>query len=125
MLLCRSRQEARHILKCYERNVERIAEADEARGLVGSVYVEHSGEERRLVGYYTDCLSAESCEADDHVLGELRHHLEEVLVVNHRCYDILNVVWLVRVLGYNRLQAFDVAVDVVVAGDDGRVLHVV
>ena len=49
VLLIRARQEARDVDEVQQRNVERIAEADEARALVGSVDVEAARHDVRLV----------------------------------------------------------------------------
>ncbi len=54
-----------------ERDVEAVAEADEARGLHRRVDVEHAREHLRLVGDDADRAPADAREADDDVRREL------------------------------------------------------
>jgi hypothetical protein len=47
-------QEAGNVFKGHQRNVEAVAEADEARSLDRRVDIQHAGEEIGLVGYDAD-----------------------------------------------------------------------
>ncbi len=49
VLLLRARKEAGHVLEDEQRDVERVAEADEARALDRRVDVEDAGQVHRLV----------------------------------------------------------------------------
>ena len=71
-----------HVDERDERDVERVARADEARRLRRRVDVEHAGERARLVADDADGLAAEPREAADDVLGEERLQLEELAVVD-------------------------------------------
>ena len=71
-----------HVDEGDERDVERVAGADEPRRLRRSVDVEHAGERVRLVADDADAEAAEPREAADDVLGEARLELEEVAVVD-------------------------------------------
>jgi hypothetical protein len=62
-----ARQEARHVLEGDERDVERVAEAHEARALHRGVDVERPGQVRRLVRHDADGPAAEPREADHDV----------------------------------------------------------
>ena len=99
VLLRRAGQEARHVLERHERDVEAVAEADEARALERRVDVEAPGQVRGLVRHDPDRPAAEPPEADDEVRRVLGLDLEEVPVVEHRLDDVLDVVGLVRLLG--------------------------
>ena len=79
-----------------ERDVEAVAEADEARGLHRRVDVEDAGEDLRLVGDDADRAAADAGEADDDVRRVLLGDLEEVRVVDHGADDVLHVVGPVR-----------------------------
>ena len=125
MLLLTAREEARDVLERHEGDVEAVAEADEAGCLVGGVDVKHAGKERGLVGDDAHGAAAQAGKAHDDVLGKVGHHLEEVLVVDHRLDDVLDVVGHVRVFGHDRLQAFVLAVGVIGARTQGGLLHVV
>src|SRR5919197_436798 len=81
VLLRRAGQEARHVDKRQERDVEAIAEAHEASGLYRGVDVQAAGQVCGLIGDDPDGPSAEPTEADYDVGGECRLNLEEVLVV--------------------------------------------
>ena len=69
VLLSGARQEARHVHQRHDRNVERVAEADEAGGLAAGVDVQHAGHELGLVGDDADRLAVEAGEAGDDVLA--------------------------------------------------------
>ena len=91
-LLRRPRQEARHVDERDERDVERVAEAHEARRLHRRVDVEDAGERARLVADDADRVPAEAREADDDVLGPALVHLEELAVVDDALDHVLDVV---------------------------------
>ena len=78
VLLLDAGHEAGDILEGDERDVEGVAEADEARALDAGVDVEHAGEERGLVGDDADRAAGHAREADDDVAREVLVHLEEV-----------------------------------------------
>ena len=71
-----------HVDERDERDVERVARADEARRLRRRVDVEHAGERARLVADDADRVPAEAREAADDVLREALVHLEELAVVD-------------------------------------------
>ncbi len=100
VLLRDARQEARHVLEGDQRDVERVAEADEARALHRGVDVEHAGEHGRLVGDDAHRVAAEVREADDDVLRVVGVHLVEAPLVHDTRDDIVNVVRLVRTVGH-------------------------
>ena len=82
-LLCRSREEAGHVDERDKRDVEGVAGANEPRGLVRRVDVEHACERARLVADDADRVAVQPREAADDVLGPTLVHLEEVAVVDH------------------------------------------
>jgi len=104
VLLVRAREEARHVDEGDERDVEAVAEADEARGLHRGVDVEHAREDRRLVGDDAHGAAADAGEADDDVRREGLGDLEEVPVVDDRPDDVLHVVGLVRLERDHRVE---------------------
>ena len=55
----------------------------------------------------------------------MRHHFEEVLVVQHRFYNVLDVIRHVRVFGDDGLKRLYPAMDIVGAGSEGSILHIV
>ena len=69
-LLLDAGQEARHVDQGHQRDVEDVAEADEARALVGRVDVERAGLLHRLVGDDADHDALDAREADDEVARE-------------------------------------------------------
>ena len=71
-LLRDARQEAGDVDERHERDVERVARADEARGLDRCVDVEHAGESAGLVADDADGVPAEPREAAHDVLREVR-----------------------------------------------------
>ena len=89
-------QKAGHVLEGHERDVERVAEPDEPRGLHRRVDVERAGQVRRLIGDDPDAAPAEPREPDDDVLGVVPMHFEERPVVGDRVDEVVHVVRLVR-----------------------------
>eukprot|EP00754_Rhynchopus_humris_P018745 Rhum_TRINITY_DN14614_c11_g10::Rhum_TRINITY_DN14614_c11_g10_i1::g.104369::m.104369 len=124
-LLVRARQEARHVDKGDDRDVEGVGEADEAGSLGRRVDVEHTGVELRLGGNDGDRPALHAGEARDDVLRELRLHLVEAALVGHGVHHGQHVVGL-RGLGRDHLvQHRAVAVTAVVALEHRRLLLVV
>ena len=80
----RADHEAGHVLQEDERHVERVADLDEVRRLVGRVVVEDAAEVHRLVGDDADALAADAREARDDAPGEARLDVEDVAVVHDR-----------------------------------------
>ena len=83
-LLVGAGQEAGHVDEGQHRDVEGVAGAHEAGGLLGGVDVEAAGELHRLVGDDADRAALDAAEADEDVRREQRLDLEELLVVEHR-----------------------------------------
>ena len=85
-------QEAGHVLEGDQGDVERVAEAHEARGLDRGVDVEAAREHRGLVGHDADAAAGEAREAHHDVLGVVGLHLQEAAVVDHPLDEALHVV---------------------------------
>jgi propionyl-CoA carboxylase beta chain len=75
-----------------DRDIEGVAEADEARGLLRAVDVEHAGEDHRLVGDHADGAALDPAEADDDVRGMRRLELEEVAFVGDLSDELVHVI---------------------------------
>ena len=125
VLLGRTRQEARNVHQGHDRNVERIAEADETRGLAAGVDVEHAGHELGLVGDDADRLAVETREAGDDVLGVSGSRLQVLAVVHDRTDDLGHVVGFVGVVGDDVVERILQARDRIVADGQRSILHVV
>ena len=113
VLLGGARQEARHVDKGHERDVEGVAEAHEARALVGSVDVQSAGHHLRLVGDHAHWLAVEMGESDHDVHRVEGLRLQELAAVDDHRDDVLDVVWLLGVVGDDRRQPRRLAVRVV------------
>ncbi len=94
-----------HVDEGEHRDVERVAGAHEACGLLGGVDVEGAGELHRLVGHDADRPALDAAVADHDVGGEQLHHLEELFVVEDRPDDLVHVVGLVGAVGDERVEA--------------------
>ena len=125
VLLVDARQEARDVDERQERDVEGIAEADKARRLVGRIDVEAARHDLRLVGDDADDLAVEARVADDDVRRKELLDLEELAVIDERADDFLHVVWHVRIVRHDGVEALILAVRVVRRLDSRRVLEVV
>ncbi len=82
VLLLGPAEEAGNIDERHERDVERITEADKARGLARGVDVEHAGEYLRLVRHDSDGLAAHVRETYDYVLRPALVDFEELSVID-------------------------------------------
>ena len=125
VLLLHAGKEAGHVFERDQRDVEAVAEADEARGLDAGVDVEDSGEKRGLVGDDADRAAAHAGEADDDVAGEVFVDLEEIAVVDDVLDDFLDVVGLRGIERDDGVEFGVGAVDRVGAGAPRRVVDVV
>ena len=92
VLLAGAGQESGHIHQRHQRNVEGVAEADEAGALAAGVGVEHAGKVLGLVGHDAHALAVEAGKADDEVLGIVGLNLQELAVVDDGADDVIHVV---------------------------------
>ena len=99
-------QEAGHVHQVHQWDVERVAEADEAGGLVGGVDVQAAGLHVGLVGDDADHHAADPAEADDDVLGEVLVHFQEIPVIHQAADDGLDVQGRAVVAGNQVAHAF-------------------
>ena len=118
-------EEAGHVNKADDGDVEGVAEAYEACGLAAGVAIEHTGIDAGLVGHYAHALAVEAGETDDDILGIVALHFEEFAVVHHSADDLVHIVGLVGVVGNNLVEHILLAVDGVVAFGAGSAFHVV
>ena len=72
-----------HVGQEHQRQVEGVAQPDEAGHLVGRVDEQHPALDHRLVGDDADGPALDPAQAADHLGGELALDLEEALLVDH------------------------------------------
>ena len=119
-------KKSRNIHESDERDVETIAEPDKTGAFDGGIDIEHPGQECRLVGHDAYGFPAKAGKTDDDILGIMRHHLEEIMVIHHSGDDVPSC----------RKACWDRAGTMVcsfsscrmissVQGCDGRIFHVV
>ena len=103
-------QEAGHILEDDQREIEGVAEPDEAGGLDAGIDVERAGQDLGWLATIPTERPSNPSEADQDVAGMRGLQLEEVAVVQHLGQDLVHVVRLValrrnRGLSANRMTA--------------------
>ena len=98
VLLGRSRQEAGYIDERDQRDVEGVAEPNEARALDRGIDVERTGQDPGLVSDDANHFSIQSGKADHQVLCEVLLDLGEASLIDDCGDGGLHVVGLVRVL---------------------------
>ncbi len=125
VLLGRPREEARHVDEGQQRDVEGVAEADEARSLDRGVDVEAAGEDRGLVRHDADGPPVHPREPDDDVSRVVLLDLEEIPVVRDLPDHVPDVVRLRRDVGDHLVQALVRAVRGVLRRHGGGIFHVV
>jgi len=101
VFLRHSRQKSRHILERHDRNVERIAEAHEARSLYRCVDVQYAGQHRGLIRHDADAGAAKVRKSAKDVAGVVLVHFIELAVVDHALDDVVHVVRLIGVVRDN------------------------
>ena len=114
VFLLRAAEEAGHIDKRDQRNVEGVAEADETRRLAGGVDVQDAGQHLRLVGDDSDALAAHVGESHQDVAGEVGMYFKELAVIYDALDDSVHVVGLVGAVGNDFVQR--------IVGPAGRIL---
>jgi len=96
-LLDSSGEEPGHISECDKGDLESITETNEASSLNGSINIEATSENLRLVSNDTNNAALNLTEAGDDVLCILGHQLVEVIAIDDVLDDELHVVGLVGV----------------------------
>ena len=92
LLLCLADGEARLVGEVNQRQMERVAQFDEADGLLAGGHVHGTAVELRVVGHHAHRMAIQSGEAGDAGATVIRPHLEEAAVVEH---GVQNLAWLV------------------------------
>ncbi len=101
-------------------NVETVAEADEACGLLARIDIEAAGEHQRLVRDHAHRFAVEPDEAGEDVGRVLLLQFEEVAFVGEAQHHFAHVVGLVGAVGDDRVQRIVAALDRVVGRDTRR-----
>ena len=104
MLLVYARQIARHVFQRDDRNIERVAEADEARSLVGTVAIQHTCQNHRLVGYEADRFASHAAETNHDVGGPHLLYFKEIRIVDDALNHVADVIRLFRVCRHHLLD---------------------
>ncbi len=115
----------RDIFQGDNREIEAVAEADKPGRFDRGVDVEASCKHHRLVRHDAYRMAIEPGKADDDVLGEMLLHLEEVPIVHDQPNQLLHIVWLVRILGDQRVEALFHPLGIVGRLPPGRAFHVI
>ena len=92
VLLLRPGQKSRNIFERHQRNVEAVTEAHKARAFDAGVDVQHSRQKCGLIGYDPHRLAVQAGKADDHVLGVMLLHFEEVAVIHDGVDHLADIV---------------------------------
>ena len=120
-----SGKESGNVHQRNDRNVECVAETNEACCLAAGIYVQYTCVSCGLVGNDTYAATVEACETDDDVLGKLRLNLEELAVVRDGSDNLIHIVSLVGIVRNNLVKRVLHTVDGVVALHAGSLFRVV
>ena len=94
MLLRDARQEARHVHQRQNRDIKAVAGANEPRGFITGINVQHARDALRVVGDNPHRAPAQPGKAADHVLREVRLYLQKIAVIDNHLDDFQHRVWL-------------------------------
>ena len=123
--LIRSRQEPGHIFECHQRNIECVAEADEARTFDRTCDIQTARQVGRLICHDPNGTPIQTRESDDQVFCVVFLNLEKIILIDHRVDNVLHVVWYVRLGRHHCVQRFFNAIPGIVCRSMRRVLQVV
>ena len=99
-------KKTRHIFQRDQRDVEGIAEPDKPGPFIRGVDIQHAGQMIGLIGHNPDRLSPQPSEPDHDVFGIVLLNFEKVVIIHDLCYDLTDIVGLVRVIGHYQIQVF-------------------
>mmetsp|Transcript_1669 Transcript_1669/g.3277 ORF Transcript_1669/g.3277 Transcript_1669/m.3277 type:complete len:416 (-) Transcript_1669:224-1471(-) len=104
VLLRGTGEEARHVYKGKDGDVEGVAKANEAASLHTCVNIEAACLVQGLVSNHTNGPTFHASKADNDVLCKVRHDLKELLVVYYLADDRLHIIRDVRVRGHHAVE---------------------
>src|SRR5438105_3590395 len=113
-------QKAGDIDEGQERNIEAVAEADEARGLAAGIRIENARQYHRLVGDNAHRSPLHAPKADDDVSGESLLDLEEIALIDDFEDQFLDIVRLIGIARHKRVERFIGALAVIETGNRRR-----
>ena len=125
MFLRDSRQEPGHVLERHERDIERVAEPNEARPFDGRRNVQHARERGGLIGDDADRPSRESRKTHDEIVGVIALHFEEGAVIHDMLEHVVHVVGLRRLIRHDLEQRFFASIRRIVRRTDRRAVEIV
>src|SRR5580692_4916882 len=108
--LLRAGQKAGNIFESDQRDIEGVAEADEACTFQRSIDVENAGEERRLIGDNADGAPIEARKPDNNILCKVLMDLEKIAVIHDGVDGVLDVIRLLGIRRDERIQSFIAAI---------------
>ena len=101
--------ETRDVLEKYQRDVERVAQPDEASGFVGGIDVERAALDDRLIRDDAGALAVEAHQRRDDVAGKRRLDLEHATFVGQSLDHQAHVVGGPRIRGHDLRDVVDPA----------------
>ena len=125
MLLERTRQKSRHILKSHQRNIKTITKPDKPGRLIRSINVENSGKKRRLVRHDPDRPSPQSRKPDHDILSKIRHHLEKIPVIHDRNNHLFHIIRNIRIIRNHPSQSRYLTPYIIPTRHSRRILHII
>ena len=106
-----SRKESRNVYQGYQRNIECIAETNEAGTLTRCIAVKYTCQIFGLVGNHTYRLSVHTGKSDDNILGIIFLYFEEFAIIDDSTNHLIHIVWLIRAVRNNLIQKIIHTVD--------------
>ena len=118
-------QEARYVYQVQDRNVECVAEANEAGGFIGCVDIQAACHNFRLVSNDTYGLAVHTCEAGDDVLCPVFLVFIEFTIINDGFDYIVHIICCIAVVRADAVQGFFRTVRIIAGINDRSGFHVV
>ena len=101
MLLCRTRQERRHIHQRHKRYVKAVAKTDKARDFIRCMIIQRASHGRRLVCHEAYYLAFHTPPANDRIEGKILLHFKKTVLIHNTVYDFLHIISTPGIIRHN------------------------
>ena len=125
VLLTCTAEETRNVHEGKDLDIKCVAETNEASSLTTSVAVQYTCQPVWLVSDDTGRTAVETCETADDVLSVVFLNLHEVAIIYDSVDDVFHVVWFVRIIWNDLVQALLYTHWIIGAVHEWSLLHIV
>ena len=118
-------KKSRNVFKRHQRDVEAVAEADEAGALHGCVNIKRASQHGRLIGDDSHAASIQPRKSHDDVLRVVLLHFEEISVIDDGVDHIFDVIGQIRLRRHDLVERRVGAINGIGAGLARRIVEII